>query len=142
MEIQDTETAVCKDIKARQRLGLAKYGMSVAQNPLELMEWLEHAYQECLDQAIYLKRAMQSLSNQKCGPADPIPLGPEDVPVGSVIRKIDTNNWDMVTCCREGDAFTAAGLNRITWDSLKNSYEIMRPGGGWEPCVKNSNNNL
>jgi hypothetical protein len=52
------EAAVCQDIAWRQRMGVQKYGVSVADNPLHLREWLEHAYEECLDQAIYLKRAI------------------------------------------------------------------------------------
>ena len=55
------EAKVCADIEARQTLGMNKYGISVQDNPLTLREWLEHAYQECLDQAIYLRRAMQEL---------------------------------------------------------------------------------
>lgn len=55
------EAKVCADIEARQALGMNKYGISVQNNPLTLREWLEHAYQECLDQAIYLRRAMQEL---------------------------------------------------------------------------------
>lgn len=55
------EAKVCADIEARQALGMNKYGISVQDNPLNLREWLEHAYQECLDQAIYLRRAMQEL---------------------------------------------------------------------------------
>lgn len=55
------EAKVCADIEARQALGMNKYGISVQDNPLTLREWLEHAYQECLDQAIYLRRAMQEL---------------------------------------------------------------------------------
>lgn len=55
------EQKVCADIEARQQLGMNKYGISVQDNPLSLREWLEHAYQECLDQAIYLRRAMQEL---------------------------------------------------------------------------------
>ena len=59
MKTLDTETLVCQDIKARQSLGIAKYGTTVAGNPLTLVEWLNHAYEECLDQAVYLKRAIQ-----------------------------------------------------------------------------------
>lgn len=55
------EKKVCADIEARQQLGMNKYGISVQDNPLTLRQWLEHAYQECLDQAIYLRRAMQEL---------------------------------------------------------------------------------
>jgi hypothetical protein len=57
----DTETLVCQDIKDRQAKGIQKYGMTVSENPLELKEWVQHAYEECLDQAVYLKRILQSL---------------------------------------------------------------------------------
>lgn len=57
------ELEVCNDIAARQAKGLAKYGVTVANNPLKLKSWLQHAYEECLDQAIYLKRAMREMEN-------------------------------------------------------------------------------
>jgi hypothetical protein len=57
----DTETLVCQDILARQKVGLKKYGATMADNPLPLREWLQHAYEETLDQALYLKRAMQEM---------------------------------------------------------------------------------
>lgn len=56
-----TEARVCHDIASRQKMGIAKYGITVSGNPLELKEWLQHAYEECLDQAIYLKRAMEEM---------------------------------------------------------------------------------
>jgi hypothetical protein len=55
------EAIVCADIAERQRLGVAKYGTTVADNPLTLKEWLTHAYQECLDQAVYLRKAIDEL---------------------------------------------------------------------------------
>jgi hypothetical protein len=66
------EAAVCADIAKRQQVGIAKYGMTVAANPLPLREWLQHAYEECLDQAVYLRRAMDELPPaprpcRKCG---------------------------------------------------------------------------
>ena len=61
MTIKDTETEVCADIKRRQELGIAKYGTTVAQNPLDLRQWLQHAYEEKLDDAVYMKRAIQEL---------------------------------------------------------------------------------
>ena len=60
------EAAVCADIARRQQLGIRKYGATVATNPLHLREWLQHAYEESLDNAIYLKRAMQEIS-APCG---------------------------------------------------------------------------
>lgn len=59
--LPDTETQVCADIKRRQELGITKYGTTVAQNPLELRQWLQHAYEEKLDDAVYMKRAIQEL---------------------------------------------------------------------------------
>jgi hypothetical protein len=56
--LSGTEAIVCADIAERQRLGVAKYGMTVKDNPLTLKEWLQHAYEECLDQAVYLRRAI------------------------------------------------------------------------------------
>jgi hypothetical protein len=53
-----TEAFVCADIVERQAKGVAKYGTTVAQNPLTLRQWLQHAYEECLDQAVYLRRAI------------------------------------------------------------------------------------
>jgi len=58
------EAQVCADIARRQQLGIAKYGTTVAENPLPLREWLQHAYEEALDQAIYLKRAIEEIDRQ------------------------------------------------------------------------------
>ena len=60
-----TEAKVCADIAARQQLGLNKYGMSVQDNPLTTLQWLQHAYEECLDQAVYLKRAIESMQSDQ-----------------------------------------------------------------------------
>ena len=58
------EAQVCADIARRQQLGLSKYGISVADNPLTLLAWLQHAYEEALDQAVYIKRAMVEIRAQ------------------------------------------------------------------------------
>lgn len=57
------EKEVCEDIARRQQLGIAKYGTTVANNPLELKQWLQHAYEETLDKAVYLKRAIAEIDN-------------------------------------------------------------------------------
>ena len=61
LTVSGTEAAVCADISRRQQLGIKKYGVSVAENPLSLRAWLQHAYEETLDQAVYLKRAVEEL---------------------------------------------------------------------------------
>lgn len=55
------EAEVCADIARRQQMGINKYGTTVADNPLTLREWLQHALEEALDQAVYLKRAIAEL---------------------------------------------------------------------------------
>jgi hypothetical protein len=55
------EAAVCTDIARRQAMGIQKYGMTVAANPLPHRAWLQHAYEEALDFAIYLKRAISQV---------------------------------------------------------------------------------
>lgn len=62
INVTGVELDVCCDIAARQAKGIAKYGQTVAENPLELKQWLQHAYEECLDQAIYLKRAISEMN--------------------------------------------------------------------------------
>ena len=62
--VSGTELDVCKDIASRQQLGISKYGTTVADNPLELRAWLQHAYEEALDQAIYLKRAIEEIDRK------------------------------------------------------------------------------
>jgi hypothetical protein len=52
------EAQVCADIAARQAKGVMKYGTTVDANPLTLEQWLTHAYEECLDQAVYLKKCI------------------------------------------------------------------------------------
>ena len=57
------EAKVCNDIAARQQIGIKKYGITVDKSNLPLKEWLRHAYEETLDNAIYLRRAMEELDD-------------------------------------------------------------------------------
>ncbi len=70
-----TEARVCADIAKRQQVGIAKYGTTVKDNPLSLREWLQHAYEEMLDSAVYLKRAMEEMEK---GGWLPIETAPKD----------------------------------------------------------------
>lgn len=60
--VSGTELRVCEDIQKRQQLGIKKYGKTVEGNELSLKEWLQHAYEETLDQAIYLRRAIEEIN--------------------------------------------------------------------------------
>lgn len=61
---QGTEARVCEDIAERQALGISKYGKTVAESNIELRAWLQHAYEEALDLAIYLKRAIEKIDGK------------------------------------------------------------------------------
>jgi len=60
----DTEALVCADIRQRQIMGIQKYGVTVADNKLTRREWLQHAYEEALDMAVYLRRLMQEMDDE------------------------------------------------------------------------------
>jgi hypothetical protein len=61
LEVTGIEALVCKDIATRQEKGLAKYGVSLAQNPAGLLAWLQHSYEEKLDDALYMRRAIEEV---------------------------------------------------------------------------------
>lgn len=61
IDVIGTEADVCKDIARRQALGIKKYNSTVRDNNLSLKQWLQHAYEETLDKAIYLKRAIEQI---------------------------------------------------------------------------------
>jgi hypothetical protein len=49
------------DLLRRSQVGVAKYGVTLARTDLELRDWLQHAYEEALDLANYLKRSIVEL---------------------------------------------------------------------------------
>ena len=50
------EAMVCADIASRQRMGIQKYGRTVAESPDDM---LRHAYEEALDLAVYLRAELE-----------------------------------------------------------------------------------
>ncbi len=64
-----------------------------------------------------------------------VPLGPEDFPPGSAIRKKGDIGWIMPTNVNEA-GITAPLLLISTFRSLVANYEIKRPGQDWQPCSK------
>ena len=55
---------VMNDLNDRSRVGVDKYGVTLEREDLNLKDWLQHAYEECLDQANYLKRAIIEIENK------------------------------------------------------------------------------
>ena len=56
---------VRKDLKDRSNVGIKKYGVTLDRKDLDLLDWLQHSYEEVLDTALYLKRAIKELKTNK-----------------------------------------------------------------------------
>jgi hypothetical protein len=54
----DIYKEVISDLISREKMGRIKYGTTVDKANLSEREWMQHAYEEALDFAIYLKRLM------------------------------------------------------------------------------------
>jgi len=50
--------AVRNDLLERSNAGIDKYNNTLDRTDINLKGWLQHAYEECLDQANYLKRSI------------------------------------------------------------------------------------
>ena len=58
---QDTIVqAVQSDLQARSERGIAKYGTTLDRTDLSEKDWLQHAYEEALDLALYLKKLINT----------------------------------------------------------------------------------
>jgi len=53
-----TLNQVIDDLQARELKGLRSYGVTVDREDYGLLDWLTEAYEETLDNALYLKRAI------------------------------------------------------------------------------------
>lgn len=53
--------AVRYDLLRRSQAGIKKYSVTLDRTDLTLRDWLQHAYEECLDQANYLKRSIMEI---------------------------------------------------------------------------------
>lgn len=56
-----TVDKVIAELKQRSEKGISKYGTTLADNPLSLVEWLQHAKEETMDEVLYLQRAIDEL---------------------------------------------------------------------------------
>lgn len=58
------EESIILEIKDRAKKGYAKYGTTMTRQDLSTRDWLQHALEEALDLAIYLKRIIRDLDAQ------------------------------------------------------------------------------
>lgn len=52
---------VREDLHSRSQVGIEKYNTTLDRDDVDLKGWLQHAYEEALDMALYLKRAIKEL---------------------------------------------------------------------------------
>ena len=76
--------AVKYDLEQREERGLSKYGTTVDRTDLTQKEWLQHAYEEALDMAVYLKKL---ISEEREG---------YKFKVGDKVRVARINNSDKI----------------------------------------------
>ena len=57
--------AVRADLLQRSQVGIKKYNTTLERSDLDLKDWLQHSYEECLDMANYLKRCIIELENNE-----------------------------------------------------------------------------
>lgn len=63
---QDTIVkSVQSDLQARSERGIAKYGTTLDRTDLSEKDWLQHAYEEALDLALYLKKIINETNTPK-----------------------------------------------------------------------------
>jgi len=74
---------VMLDLRAREKMGIEKYGVSVDRAELDALKWMQHAYEESLDHAIYMKKLI--IEAQKAA----------EVPIERVHFKTDENQLKL-----------------------------------------------
>lgn len=57
---------VISDLKDRELKGLREYGVTIDRDDYSLLDWLTEAYQETLDNALYLQKAIQEEKQRLC----------------------------------------------------------------------------
>jgi hypothetical protein len=56
---------VIEDITSREKKGFETYGTTMDRTDLNMEDWLNHAYEEALDFAIYLKKIKSIITQVK-----------------------------------------------------------------------------
>lgn len=115
------EEKVCQDIAHRQKMGISKYGTSVADNPLPLSRWMQHAYEEIIDLPVYLKRAKEEAEK----------LEEMLHSAWGVIANAGAGNWEL-----ESQEWRAAA--EVWRDKYHNRFWPKAPAAQSEPATDNS----
>ena len=56
---------VIKLFRKRSKRGIEKYGVTLEQNELSNVEWLQHLQEELMDAALYVERIKQAIDESR-----------------------------------------------------------------------------
>jgi hypothetical protein len=56
---------VISDLEDREVLGIKKYGTDCDRPDYDLIDWLQEAYEETLDKAMYLQAAIKKIKSEE-----------------------------------------------------------------------------
>ena len=56
---------VIDSYKKRSVKGIAKYGTTLSDNPLSVLEWLEHLQEELMDATLYIERLKKEMNDSE-----------------------------------------------------------------------------
>ena len=62
--IDSNVEAIREMLLHRSQVGVSKYGTTTDRDDLSLRDWLQHALEETLDKAVYLKAAISKIDSQ------------------------------------------------------------------------------
>ena len=54
-------TSVIKQFETRSKMGEQKYGVNMDREDLSILEWVQHAQEECMDNILYLEKIKQEI---------------------------------------------------------------------------------
>ena len=124
-----TEAKVCADIASRQKKGICKYGVAVADNPLTLRQWINHAYEEGLDQVVYLRRILDSLYHGDMAEKQPAVASAIAAPVKSLGEAFDAKPNPAGVETRDAwklAVIDACTVNHIGWQDNDPHWTVKR----------------
>jgi succinate dehydrogenase flavin-adding protein (antitoxin of CptAB toxin-antitoxin module) len=56
---------VKREFDVRSKIGISKYGKTLEENDLSLLQWLQHAKEEAMDQVLYLQCVIDEIRSEE-----------------------------------------------------------------------------
>jgi predicted ATP-dependent serine protease len=67
--IENKQDAIVNNVlnsyKSRSEIGIRKYGTTLADNPINVLEWLQHLQEELMDATLYIEKLKSEINASK-----------------------------------------------------------------------------